>query len=309
MISRVICNIHERDFVFCGDIDNRVINRHIPKYEGVSIMATADSDKKALFEALGGMPSLPTPSTSDLNIILKLSYDNIEPGQVAAAILDEQKLVAKILEIIDPGSRKIRQPADAVKRAVELLGVLKVRRIVHNSFLMNIFDEEEKQEWDHAYTASLLMAFILEDQKIAVTADLPLVMLVHDIGKLVLRRFATVRYNLVRMRSEQEKTPLHALEESFFHATHAEIGNWLLGRWQLADETLKLVRYHHVEEPPPDLQRETILVQFVNWVDNMARGRFAAPPSEKLAKHVELEIADSQLWIDGQREFIKAIST
>ena len=269
--------------------------------------SAVDFEKKVLLDKVGGMTNLPTPSTTIMEIMLKLRNEDIEIRQLVSTIRRDQSLVAQILKMINSGYYGLRKQIDSVERAVNLLGIIKIKQIVYAASIMDMFTNEEKQDWNHAYTSSLLMGFMLEDQKIPAASNLPLVMLMHDIGKLVLRRFAPTKYKLARAQAAAEMRPVFIFEESLIHVTHAEIGAWLLQRWQMTDEIIKPVLYHHLQGVPPDLQIETILVQFVDWVDNMARGRVAAPPSQELSEHTGFQIDDNDYWINTQRSFIESV--
>ncbi len=263
-------------------------------------------EKKALLDKVGKMANLPTPSGTIMEIMLKLRNEDIEIRELVPTIARDQSLVAQILKMINSGYYGLRKQIDTVDRAVNLLGIIKIKQIVYAASIMDMFTDDERLEWNHAYTSSLLMAFLLEDQKIPAASNLPLVMLMHDIGKLVLRRFAPTKYKLAKQQSDTERRPLYHFEDSMIHITHAEIGAWLLERWQMTEEIFKPVRYHHIQTIPPDFQIETMLVQFVDWADNMARGCVASPPSPELAQQTGFEIVDMDYWINRQRNFIAA---
>ncbi len=264
-------------------------------------------EKKILLEKVAKMSNLPTPSGTIMEIMLKLRNEDIEIKEIVVTVRRDQSLVAQILKMINSGYYGLRNQIDSVERAVNLLGIIKIKQIVYAASIMDMFSDEERLEWNHAYTSSLLMGFLLEDQKIPAASNLPLVMLMHDIGKLVLRRFAPTKYKLAKKQSELEQRPLYQIEEGLIHVDHAEIGAWLLERWQMTEEIIKPVRYHHLQTVPPDFQIETMLTQFVDWVDNMARGCVAATPSPELGKHTGFEIVDTDYWINTQRNFIVSV--
>jgi len=52
-------------------------------------------------------------------------------------------------------------------------------------------------------------------------------------------------YSGVMTRAAREKVPVHMKELEHYHATHADIGAYLLGLWGLPDEIISSVERHH----------------------------------------------------------------
>lgn len=268
-------------------------------------LKTSEIEKKMLLKKIKEMQNLPMPSANVMKVMLLLRDEDVKMYHLIPAIEKDQVLVAQILKLINSGYYGLRKTIDSVERAVNLLGILNIKHIVYSASIMDLFTDEEKVEWDHAYSASVLMSSILKENEIPAESNLPLSMLMHDIGKVVLRRFSPKKYQMVLNHSENDKIPSFKVEEALFQLTHADAAGILMEKWEMTEELIKPVTYHHRDDVPEDYVMETCLIQFVNWVDCTARGILCLPPSRELLAAAGFEEIDKTYWVDYQRKFIE----
>ena len=69
--------------------------------------------------------------------------------------------------------------------------------------------------------------------------------MLHDVGKLILIRNKPEQFEEIYQRSKSESVSRHELEKDYFGITHAEVGAYLLGIWNLPDDVVKAISYHH----------------------------------------------------------------
>lgn len=268
-------------------------------------LKTSEIEKKMLLKKIKEMQNLPMPSANVMKVMLLLRDEDVKMYHLIPAIEKDQVLVAQILKLINSGYYGLRKTIDSVERAVNLLGILNIKHIVYSASIMELFTDDEKIEWDHAYSASVLMSSILKENEIPAESNLPLSMLMHDIGKVVLRRFSPKKYQMVLAHSANDKIPSFKVEEALFQLTHADAAGILMEKWEMTEELIKPVTYHHREDVPEDYIMETCLLQFVNWVDCTARGILCLPPSRELLAAAGFEEIDKTYWVDYQRKFIE----
>ena len=171
---------------------------------------------------------------------------------------------------------------------------------------MDLFSKEMKAEFSHAYSASTLMTKIMEQFNIPAASNLPLTMLVHDIGKIVLHRFAPKKCELARCYSDQKQIPYYWGERHVLGLDHAEITDVLLKKWDMTDDIIQPIRNHHTTGVPDNYILETALVQFVDYIDSNARGKTTTDLNKNImsAAGIEFEDNDIEGWIEYQKDFI-----
>lgn len=274
------------------------------KTETGSISKSLDFEKKMIIHKISQMSNLPTPGAGIMKVMLLLRDEEVAMKELIDAISRNQSLVARILKLINSGYYGLRKNIDTVDRAVNLLGILKVKQVVYSASIMDIFTKDEEQEWNHAYSSSVLISNIMEEHDIPAASNLPLTVLMHDIGKVILRRFAPKKYTMALELSLKEHIQVSEAEESFLHINHAMAGGWLLEKWQMTNDIFMPVANHHSKELPKEFVLETALLQFVNWVDCTARNITCLQPTKELMTEAGFEDIDNDYWIEYQRNMI-----
>lgn len=281
----------------------------LQKNETGSTAKSLDFEKKMIIHKISQMSNLPTPGAGIMKVMLLLRDEEVAMKELIDAISRNQSLVARILKLINSGYYGLRKNIDTVDRAVNLLGILKVKQVVYSASIMDIFTKDEEQEWNHAYSSSVLISNIMEEHDIPAASNLPLTVLMHDIGKVILRRFAPKKYAMALDLSTKEHKPVCEAEEALLHINHAMAGGWLLEKWQMTNDIYMPVANHHSMEVPQEFVLETALLQFVNWVDCTARNIACIQPTKELMTEAGFEDIDNNYWIEYQRNMIDELET
>ncbi len=283
-------------------MSNDIVSKYMKDTDG-----KVGFEKKLLLKKISEMSNIPTPSHHVMKVMLLLRDENVKMTELIQTIEHDQALVAQILKLINSGYYGMRQTIDSVEKAVNLLGILKIKQLIYSASIMEMFSEDEKEEWNHSYTSSVLMANLMKENEIPAASNLPLTMVMHDIGKVVLRRFSPQKYKMTKLRSEEERLPMFKMENIVMQLNHAEAGALLLQKWDMTEDIIVPVLCHHSETVPEEYVLETALVQFVNWVDCRARGISNEPPSRTLMEDAGFEEIDSDYWIEYQKKIIEDI--
>jgi len=265
-------------------------------------------EKAMLLKHIREVTDLPVPNVHLISIIRLMRDENVKIPVLVAAIQRDQALVAKMLKLVNSGLYSLKTKIETVDMAVSLLGLSKVKQIVYSASVMDLFSDEEKAEWDHAYSSSVLMDNILKDNELEVNKALPLAMLLHDIGKVVLRRFSPQKYKMAKLMAKNEKKQLFLVEESMLQISHAEAGSVLMEKWEMDSDIILPVMYHHMDGVPPDYIVETALIQLVNWVDNSARDQLCQQPSKALLEKAGFDALDKLSYVNYQRQLIAKLN-
>lgn len=268
---------------------------------------TSEVEKKMLLRKISQMNNLPTPSGNVMKVMLLLRDEDVKVSQLVPAIEKDQSLVAQILKLINSGYYGLRKTIETVDRAVALLGIINIKHVVYSASIMEFFSDEEQLEWNHSYSTSVLMSNLIKDNELPDVGNLPMAMIMHDLGKVVLRRFSPKKYKVALMHASTDNIPVYRIEDAMLQINHSEVGAMLLEKWDSAEEIVKPVSYHHCEDVPKDFVFETALVQFVNWVDCSVRGIRCFEPTRELMNAAGIEEIDRDYWLHYQEELIAAL--
>jgi putative nucleotidyltransferase with HDIG domain len=103
--------------------------------------------------------------------------------------------------------------------------------------------------WQHslacARTCSIIARYLeLEDpEEISVTG------LLHDLGKVVIEEHMKEVFEKTLALVEGENMLFYLAEEEVMEVTHANVGGWLLDKWQLPSQLVEPIMYHHSFHP------------------------------------------------------------
>lgn len=264
-------------------------------------------EKKLIMTKISEMNNLPALSANVTKVMTLLRDDNTKMELLVESLEKDLSLVAQILKLVNSGFYGLRNTVETVEHAVSLLGIMNLKQVVYSATIMDFFSKDEQQEWNHSYSSSILMSNIIRDNELEGINNLPLAMLMHDLGKVVLRKYSPKKYQLNVQKAKNDKIPVFEMENNVLGINHAEAGAILLEKWKCIDEIIKPVLYHHNVEVPPDFVFETALVQFVNWVDNKVRNVVCPPLSKELMVAAGIEEIDTDYWLNYQRHLADAI--
>jgi len=267
----------------------------------------SDFERKMLYMKIRDMDDLPTPNEHITQIIRLLQNPEARISEVVAVIEHDQTLVAQILKLINSGFFSMRTTISNVEQAINLLGILQIKKLVYSASIMDMFSKEMQEGFDHAYSCSALMNSLMEQFNIPAASNLPLTMLCHDIGKIVLNKFSPKKCQLAREFSKQKQLPFNWGERHVLGLDHAEIADVLLRKWEMTDDIVTPIINHHCKGVPETYVLETALVQFVDYIDNKARGIQCNELNKHIMAAAGLEVEDDDVftWIQQQRNFIE----
>lgn len=266
-------------------------------------------EKKMLLKKIAETSDLPTPSVNVVRLIKMLRNEDIEMSKIVHEINQDQSLVAKILKMINSGYYGLRNTITSVEQAVGLLGILKTKQVVYSASALDWFDGGESEEWAHAYSSSVLMSNLLLNN-IPAAQNLPMTALMHDIGKVVLKKYSPTKYKMLKTYAVENEISLQEAEQQFLQADHAEAGAYLLRCWQMEESIIVPIENHHAYNfIPTEYAMETALLQFVNWVDCVAHDlKPPQYPSKGLLMSVGIEELDRNEWVSFQRSVIAELA-
>lgn len=119
--------------------------------------------------------------------------------------------------------------------------------------------------WNHSLAVATAAEIIARERgdhsEIAFTAGL-----LHDIGKLVINKALEGDYASVLKEAAAKQQPIHLIEKSLFNMDHADAGGILLNRWNLPQNIVLTVRYHHKPNNAGDFVRLASIVHAANYL-------------------------------------------
>jgi len=230
-----------------------------------------DPALRALVGAVGHLPSIPAVYAE----LCALLEDPDAPVAKLTALLEcDAALVAKLQQLVNSAFFGRGQHVKRLDQTVQLLGMTVLRSVVLTHAVYSqcgpVVELELAEEQAHSLRVAVTARRLVgsSDADAAFMAGL-----LHDVGKLVLAMQAPQMLADDRREAVAQRTSLHAVEQRRRGATHAEIGGYLMGLWNLAPVVVEAVAFHHAPARAPAGQRPVLAaVHVANVLDSVQRG-------------------------------------
>jgi HD-GYP domain-containing protein (c-di-GMP phosphodiesterase class II) len=185
-------------------------------------------------------------------IIAMTSDEERNIDDVAAKITCDHALATKLLRLANSALYGSRTKVESIDRAVVKLGLDRVRQLVIGVSVIDQWQEsqqsgriERTEFWRHSISTALMAQRVCdlcghEYHDAAFTAGL-----LHDVGQLVLQEALEDHYGHVLEKVRSGRLFLPLAERAHFGVDHASIMRTLGHEWNLSEELIEAIAWHH----------------------------------------------------------------
>lgn len=196
------------------------------------------------------IPTLPKLYTELTNVIQDKNSSMLD---IVKVIEKDIVVTAKVMQLANSALFGNYNTITKLSSAVSKLGLQTIKSIVISKDLFHSFGKVDIKTFEiHSiYKHSFLVSRL--SQKIALNLNrsdeelnnLAMASMLHDIGKIILIMNKKNEYRRIMKALKTEKTNLVTLEKEILGISHAEVGAYLLKRWNMPDEIVNIIQNHH----------------------------------------------------------------
>lgn len=270
-------------------------------------------DRAKFAATIGDLPSLPHVVTR----IMQLVEDpTTSAAQVSQAISNDQALASKVLRLANSAYYGFPYQIATVAHATVILGFRAVKTLVLSAFASAWFDEkgdaiDRGELWKHSVGCAVAARLLASragwrDAEEAFTAGL-----LHDIGRVMLDRYAHRPLRQAVELSQSGGMPLREAELSVFGFTHGELGQWVMEQWKLPLTLCVAIGCHHAPQHAPAHALLVWTVAGADWLcGRLAIGADGDPMSPEFEQDVmralrlspeEVPALEERFWAQWER--------
>ena len=218
---------------------------------------------KNLGAYLRSVDDLPTLSSVALDLEAALQNEAYGASEVAFIIQDDVSLSAVMLKAANAAYSASRGTIASVKEAVAKLGFNETKLLSTTISIIQAFPDQSRHlNYNEFWSHSLLVAFAARQITLAVDTRVSFLEeeahvsgLLHDVGVLVLDQYFADEFVAVSTHMEEHGCTRVEAELAVLGTEHGEVGSYLLDIWNLPDDIVESVRWHHrVEEAPEEFR-------------------------------------------------------
>ena len=251
------------------------------------------------------LPDLPTLSANVIELVRLLSQEEVDLNPVFECIKRDPILVTKMLKVVNSSLYSLPRKIETVEMVVTLLGVKKIKELVLSASVMDTINASDSSLWDHSFTTASLISKIVKQEKIQVSSNITITALVHDIGQVILKMFNPNGEKMAIQKMEDEGMPLHEAEQAILEVDHALVGSWLMEAWQLDEDIIVPVAYHHSHDEVSETYiKDIAILQLADYIDEYLRGFPCHKVPMELLQAAGFETIDIDYWMDQQAEVL-----
>lgn len=231
--------------------------------------------EKNIFEKLKRSRNLPSLPQILVKLIEACNSDETTLKELTQITANDPSLVSKVLRLVNSPYMGLREPVTSLEKAVLFLGADTIKNLAISASVLQVFSQTKGNEhfnlrrfWWHSLMSALLSRRIAQNADYKHPEEAFLSGLLHDIAKLILWIHFPKEYGQLLSESGMNSDRLIAGEVRL-GASHAEIGAWLIRKWNLDPLMVDAVHYHH--EPVEDIVHAFPLVKIVYVANGLSQ--------------------------------------
>ena len=231
-----------------------------------------DENNSELFEELVSKLEDLMPLPTTIKKLVQLTRDpDSDLNEIVLSLEKDQAMVAKILKLANSSYYGFSKQIKTIAHAVVCLGYNTIKNIALTATTHSILNKgvvsyalEKGALFKHSYSVAIAARILATKLKYPNPDEVYVMGLLHDVGKVVLDQYAKQKFiDVVRLFRSGNISFLQA-EEQVLGFNHGEIGAKVAEKWNLSDDLVQSIRYHH---DPANAPANNLTVHMVHIAD------------------------------------------
>ena len=206
-----------------------------------------------------------------LETMRQLNNPESNAADVAQSLSRDEGLVLRILKLANSAAYGLSRNISNISDAISYLGYKSVSNIVLAATVYSAMDKgltgyalDRGELWRHSLMVAYTSRYIAKLTGKVSSEDAYVGGLLHDIGKVILNDYVRFGYGIIVKMVEEKHIPFTEAEWQVLGFDHAEIGEIMIGRWDMPEAYRVAVAYHHKpNELPEDKKQHQPLLDVV----------------------------------------------
>ncbi len=215
------------------------------------------------------LPALPAIAVEVASLI---DNPNTSVSRITQVISADQVLTAKVLKIANSPFYGFQKKISTLDFAIMVLGFDSLKEILISVSLISAFKKRQdkyfnsREFWEHSLASGIAARTLARQLGYRISGESFIAGLLHDIGILVTHQYFYEDYKRIVETVTEGKATFEDTEQGVLFATHGEIGGWLAERWNLPDQLIEAIKFHHRPEMAERNPQLTALIHFVDYL-------------------------------------------
>ncbi len=223
-----------------------------------------------IIKDLDTIPSLPTAAIKAVKL---LQDPDVSISELTKTIEYDPALTTNVLRLANSAYFGAARQIGSLKQAIVRLGTSNVFRLVVASAVAPLANKAVKgydlpagELWIHSIAVAIGSDIMREELKLDTPGYMFTAALLHNIGKVVLGNCNYVEAEKILEMAVSHNVSFDEAELAVLGIDHAEVGALLLERWNLPQDIIEVVRWHHYPKYYPHNKE---VIDLVHVADNL----------------------------------------
>lgn len=204
--------------------------------------------------------------------LIQALNDDIDLNELGRIISKDPSMTMNVLKVANSAFYGLRNKVATIEHAVRMLGTREITSLCIACSACSVLKPASRQPtidltlfWRHSVAAGVFSKLLASELNIGLLNNIYLAGLIHDVGKIVLDRFAHDVYLDVLRVTYTERISVLEAEKRVIGASHDMVGAWLMEKWQLPVLFSQVALYHHSTiHAPEECLIAAAIVAFAN---------------------------------------------
>ena len=207
-------------------------------------MTLTRSSFEDIVDRIHTIPSLPEVVTQVVRLV---NDPNSDARQINAIMMKDAAMAAKMLRMVNSVYYGLAEPVNDLEQAIVILGFKTIRSVALSISVLNMFQQQNanfnmKAFWSHSAVSACLGRLICGKARICDPEFGFTIGLLKGLGKVILAENAPEETRAIIAVARQYRMSFTKACREVMDTDDAEIGAWLMERWELDKVLVATVR-------------------------------------------------------------------
>jgi len=220
--------------------------------------------------------ALPPLPTSAMRVIALTKNPETSAKELETVIGQDPALTASILKQSNSAYYGYARRISSIQEAIVILGFPVIQELAMSAAVAPLlkpqlvgYEIEQEGLWKHSLLTAMVAKRLCQHLKlpygdIAFTAGL-----LHDIGKLIISLYVQEVGDYLLKKVTEAKLTYVELEEKVIGYNHAIVGGFLAKAWNLPDDLVEAISYHHAPSSAKNYPKLTSVIHVANGLASL----------------------------------------
>ena len=255
-----------------------------------NLTARKPSEQESITRLLGGVEGLVSPPDVCMRMFELIHSPSTSVTDIANLVSVDPNLTTRVLRMANSAFYRFRRKIDTVSRAITVIGTTELYQLVLSISAVKSFNnlpnELVKMEtfWRHSIYTGLLARALAVRADVLHPERLFVAGVMHDIGSLILYHQRPEAMRDILVIAEGDEEVMYQAEMDRFGFSHASVAAYLMDSWQLPEELIFSIKWHHQPELAEKAGMEAHILFLANHLVNESeQGNFMGSPRTDIA--------------------------